>query len=143
MVRLHETRIIGRPLREVFEYTADFDNIEDWDPGVASSRRLDDGPVGVGSRFELVASFGTSQVPMIYEITEYQPNERVVFLGSGDQLDAVDEIRFEDKGEGQTLVEYTADLTFHNFIKYLTPFMGPIFKRVGEKAVDGLAEVLG
>lgn len=142
MVRLHETRIIDRPLEEVFEYTADFDNIEDWDPGIESSSRLDEGPVGVGSRFELVASFGTSRVPMIYEITEFQPNERVVFIGSGDQLDAVDEIKFEDKGGGKTLVEYTADLTFHNFMRYLTPFMGPVFDKVGEKAVDGLAEAL-
>lgn len=142
MVRLHETRIIERPAEEVFEYTADFENIEDWDPGIVSSKRLDDGPVGVGSRFELVASFGASQIPMTYEITQYLPNERVVLIGTGDQIEALDDIRFEDQGDGRTMVDYTADLTFHNFMKYLAPFMGPVFKRVGEKAVDGLAEAL-
>ncbi len=142
MVRMHETRLIQKPVAEVFDYTADFDNIEDWDPGIASSRRLDEGPVGVGSRFELIVSFGGSRIPMIYEITEYEPTERVVLVGSGEQIEAVDELRFEDQGEGRTLVEYTADLTLHNFMKYLTPFMGPVFKRVGQKAVDGLAEAL-
>lgn len=142
MVRLHETRLIDRPIAEVFDYTADFDNIEDWDPGVASSKRLDDGPVGVGSRFELMVSFGASQIPMTYEITEYQPNERVVIIGRGEKLEAVDVIEFEDQGDGRTVVDYTADLSFHNFVKYLTPVMGPVFKRVGEKAVDGLAEAL-
>ncbi len=142
MVRLHETRLIDRPIAEVFDYTADFDNIENWDPGVASSKRLDDGPVGVGSRFELMVSFGASQIPMTYEITEYQPNERVVVIGKGEKLEAVDVIEFEDQGDGRTVVDYTADLSFHNFVKYLTPVMGPVFKRVGEKAVDGLAEAL-
>lgn len=142
MVRLHETRLIDRPIAEVFDYTADFDNIENWDPGVASSKRLDDGPLGVGSRFELMVSFGASQIPMTYEITEYQPNERVVIIGRGEKLEAVDVIEFEDQGDGRTVVDYTADLSFHNFVKYLTPVMGPVFKRVGEKAVDGLAEAL-
>lgn len=142
MVRLHETRLIDRPIAEVFDYTADFDNIENWDPGVASSKRLDDGPLGVGSRFELMVSFGASQIPMTYEITEYQPNERVVVIGKGEKLEAVDVIEFEDHGDGRTVVDYTADLSFHNFVKYLTPVMGPVFKRVGEKAVDGLAEAL-
>jgi hypothetical protein len=53
-VRLIEQRWVERAQDEVFVYTADFSNIEDWDPGVVSSRRLGQGPVGVGSQFELV-----------------------------------------------------------------------------------------
>lgn len=141
MVKLQETRLIDRPIAEVFEYTADFDNIEDWDPGISSSSRVDPGPVGVGSRFELGVSFGPRRIPMTYEITEYEPNERVVLIGKGEQIEAVDDIRFEER-DGKTLVDYNADLTFHNYVKYLAPFMGPIFKKVGERAVDGLKESL-
>lgn len=141
MVKLKETRLIQRPVNEVFDYTADFNNIEEWDPGVSSSSQLDDGPVGVGSRFELGVSFGTRRIPMTYEITEYEPNERVVLIGKGEQIEAVDDIRFEDR-DGKTEVDYTADLTFHNYVKYFAPFMGPVFKKVGERAVDGLKERL-
>lgn len=141
MVKLQETRLIDRPIREVFEYTADFNNIEAWDPGVSSSSRIDEGPVGVGSRFELGVSFGGRSIPMTYEITEYEPNQRVVLIGTGEQIEAVDDIRFEER-DGKTMVEYTADLTFHNFVKYLAPFMRSIFKKVGERAVDGLKESL-
>lgn len=140
-MRLHETRLVDRPQEEVFEYTADFANIEQWDPGVASSRRLDEGPVGMGSRYELMVRFGTSTIPMLYEITEYLPSERVVLVGRGETVDAVDEIRFEAR-EGQTLVDYTADLTFHNSVKYIAPLLSPMFKRVGERAVNGLVEAL-
>lgn len=142
MVRLHETRLIERPIAEVFEYTADFRNIENWDPGVSASRRVDEGRLGVGSRFELMVSFGASEIPMTYEMTAFEPNERVVLVGKGDKIEAVDEIRFEDKGAGTTLVDYTADLSFSNFVRYVAPLMGPVFKKVGEKALDGLVEAL-
>ena len=142
MVKLHETRLIGRPIDEVFDYTADFENVAEWDPGIASATRIGDGPVGVGSKYDVVVSFGASQIPMTYEITEFAENERVVLVGKGENIEAIDEIRFDDHGDGRTVVDYTADLSFHNFIKYVTPLMGPIFKRVGEKAVDGLAEAL-
>lgn len=142
MVRLHETRLIERPVDEVFEYTADFENVAEWDPGIASATRVGDGPIGVGSKYDVVVSFGASQIPMTYEITEFAENERVVLVGKGENIEAIDEIRFDDHGDGRTVVDYTADLRFHNFIKYVTPLMGPIFKRVGEKAVDGLAEAL-
>lgn len=141
MVKLQESRLIERPLDEVFDYTADFNNIEEWDPGVSSSSQLDEGPVGVGSRFELGVSFGARRIPMTYEITDYRPNERVVLIGKGESIEAVDVIRFEDR-DGKTMVHYTADLKFHNYVKYLVPFMGPIFKKVGERAVDGLKESL-
>lgn len=141
-MRLHETRLIDRPQREVFEYTSDFTNIDQWDPGVASSRKIDEGPVGVGTRYELMVQFGSSKIPMTYEITEYEPDQRVVLIGKGDTLDAVDEIRFEPANDTKTLVDYTADLTFHNYLRFVAPVLSPMFKKVGERAVDGLANAL-
>lgn len=141
-MKLHETRLIDRPKEEVFEYTADFSNIEEWDPGIASSRKLTDGPVGVGTEYEVMVSFGAQRLPMVYEITEYQPNDRVVLVGRGETLEAVDEIIFEARGIEQTLVDYTADLKFQNFIKYVAPLMSPVLKRVGERAVDGLVDAM-
>lgn len=142
-MRLHEKRLIDRSIGDVFDYTADFSNIGGWDPGVSSSRKLDDGPTGVGTRFEVVATFGGRDVPMTYEITEFEPNERVVLVGTGDVVDAVDEIRFESQGEGAgTLVDYTADLTFHNYIRYISPLLAPFMRRVGDRALDGLVAAL-
>jgi hypothetical protein len=140
-VRLVEQRWVERAQDEAFVYTADFSNIEDWDPGVVSSRRLDRGPLGVGSRFELEVEFGRSTMPMVYEITEYEPNDRVVLVGRGDKLDAVDEIRFS-RHDNMTVIDYTADLTFLNWFRHVTRFMGPSLKKVGTSALDGLAAQL-
>lgn len=140
-MRLKETRRINRPLSEVFEYTADFSNIEKWDPGVAASKEIGDGPVQRGSKFEVDAKFGTSTIPMIYEISVFEPNERVVLIGKGDTLGAVDDIRFREV-DGGTVVDYTADLTFLNWVRFAAPLMSPLLRRVGTRALDGLVSAL-
>ena len=62
-LRLHETRHVARPVAEVFAFTADFANAERWDPGVVSSRSIEDVPPGVGSKYELTVSFGSREFP--------------------------------------------------------------------------------
>jgi uncharacterized protein YndB with AHSA1/START domain len=138
---MHETRQIARPLEEVFEYTADFANSARWDPGVSMSTKVTDGAVGVGTKYDLVAEFGSSQVPMIYEIVEFEPPTRVVLTGTGETVDAVDEIVFAAR-EGGTFVDYTADLTFNNWLRFLGPLLSPIMRRVGERALNGLVGAL-
>ena len=140
-MRLHETRNIDRPSPEVFDYVADFSNIESWDPGVASSEKVSDGPVGVGTKFDLVARFGASEIPMTYEVTRYEPGHRVTLVGRGGSLEAVDDIVFEPVGGG-TLVDYTAAITFHGWVRFVAPLMSPMMKRVGGRALDGLVSVM-
>jgi dehydrogenase/reductase SDR family protein 12 len=140
-VRLFERRWVTRPQPEAFEYTADFSNIEDWDPGVVASRKVTEGPIGLGTRFELEVKFGAGTIPMIYEITVYQPDHRVVLVGDGEKLHAVDEITFASQ-DNMTVIDYTADLTFRNLFRFIRPLMGPVLRRVGKDAVDGLVRAL-
>ena len=141
MPTLTETRTVPRPVAEVFAYTADFSHIEDWDPGVAASSRVDSGPLKVGSAFSLMVRFGGRQVPMLYTITAIEPNSKVVLEGVGDSLVAIDDIRFLSEGEG-TRIDYRADLEFKGLLRFAVPLMGGRLKKVGEKALDGLAAQL-
>ena len=141
-MRLNETRIIDRPIGEVFAYTADFANSEEWDPGVKSAARADSGELGVGSKFDLIFEFGGKRMPMVYEITDYEPEKSVVLRGEGETFGAVDEIVFKEVSEDSTRVEYIADLRFDNFLKYLGPLLGPFMKPMGRRALDGLKTAL-
>lgn len=140
-MKLHEIRHIDRPLNEVFAFTADFSNAERWDPGVASSKPMEEGAARVGSRYEVLVLFGSREIPMTYEITDLEQNSRVVLEGRGATITAVDDIRFEEK-DGGTLVDYTADLRFTNWMRFITPLLASALSRVGEKALDGLVETL-
>ena len=140
-MKLHETRSVNIPARDVFAYTADFSNIDQWDPGVVSSTKVGNDPAGVGSTYELEVKFGSSLIPMTYEITEFFPDSRVVIVGTGETLDAVDVIEFTER-DGVTRIDYTADLTFHYFFRFVAPIASPLMKRVGTKALDGLVGAL-
>lgn len=139
---LHENRTINRPLSEVFEYTADFSNSEEWDPGVDSSKATEPGPVQVGSQYSLEGTFGPSTIPMMYEVTEYDPPRRVVLQGRGERFDALDTIEFKSAGDGATDVSYTAEITLFGALRFLGPIMNGPLNRMGKKALDGLVSAL-
>jgi len=50
-----------------FDFVADFSSTQEWDPGIQAARRLDDRPIGVGSRFELVSRFGSTEQTIVGE----------------------------------------------------------------------------
>ena len=141
MTRLYEQIITKTPIEAAFSYTADFDNIEQWDPGIAASARIGNDPIGIGTQFNVVATFGSREIPMVYTITEFDSPNRVVLVGEGATLTAVDEITFAEVPQG-TVITYTADLTFRGVMRFVAPLLGGVLKNVGRNAVAGLAETL-
>ena len=141
MIQVKEVRETTRPLTEVFAYVANFSTTAEWDPGVRSARRLDEGPLGVGARFAVEAVFLGRTLPMEYEIVEYDPPHRVELKGTSAQTSARDLIAFEDLN-GRTRITWTLDIALAGPGRLLQPFMGPPLRRLGRKALDGLAERL-
>lgn len=141
MIQLREEAVVQVPLKEAFEYTADFSKIADWDPGIAESSQIGGGPIGIGTGFRLMVSFGSSRIPMTYTITSFEPPNRVELVGEGSNLRAVDEITFTQDLNG-TRILYVADLHFKGPLRFAAPFLAPLLKRTGRKAVRGLASAL-
>ena len=112
MTRLRETIDTTLPIDDAFAFVADFANSQHWDPGVATSERIDPGPVGVGARYKLGVRMRGKVAPMEYRVTTWEPNRRVVLAGEGSNVSAVDEIRFEATPTG-TRIDYTADIQPH------------------------------
>lgn len=140
-MKLFESRLVDADQQTAFEYTADFSNIAEWDPGVDSSTRVDEGPVEVGSQFDLMVRFGSSVSRMRYRVTEFQPPYRVVVEGEGKRVTAVDEITFTPAGD-KLRVDYTADIRFKGALRLASPLLRGTLRKIGVKAVDGLAGAL-
>jgi carbon monoxide dehydrogenase subunit G len=141
MISIQESTFSARSCRDVFTYVADFATVAEWDPGIASARRVA-GDGGVGTRYEVEATFAGRRVPMTYEVVEHDPPTRIVLRGAAAALDAVDDIRFEE-WEGGTRVTYRADFTLKGPLRFLSLPMRPLFARLGRKAVAGLGRALG
>lgn len=141
MTKLHERIETTLPIDETFAFIADFANSSAWDPGVATSERIDDGPVGLGARYRLGVRMRGKVVPMEYRITSYEPPTRVVLTGEGSGVSAVDEIRFEPTATG-TAIDYTADIRLGGWMRLIQPFVGGAFEKVAKDALGGMQQAL-
>lgn len=141
MTRIHERIETSLPVDEAFDFIADFANTAVWDPGTVSSRRRDDGPAGVGATYDLDVRMGGRVSPMRYCIRDFERPYRVVLVGHGVNVDAVDEIRFERVGD-RTFVDYTADIRLGGILRLVEPFLGGTFRKIGRDAADGMTTTL-
>lgn len=124
-----------------FAFIADFANAMHWDPGVATSERVDAGPVAVGARYRLGVRLNGRVAPMEYRISTFEPPHHVVLVGEGSGVSAVDEIHFEPAGTG-TRIDYTADIRLGGALRLVQPFLGRRFEKVGRDALDGMQRAL-
>jgi carbon monoxide dehydrogenase subunit G len=141
MTVLHEQINTTLPLDQAFAFVADFANAERWDPGVATSARLNPGPVEIGARYQLGVRMRSKVTPMVYEITAYEPSQRVVLTGAGSGVAAVDDIRFEATPTG-TRIDYIADIRLTGLMRLAAPFAGTAFERIARDARDGMQRAL-
>lgn len=141
MPRLQETITTPLGIDETFAFVADFANAQHWDPGVATSERLDSGPVGVGARYRLGVRMRGKVAPMEYRVTAYEAPSRVVLVGEGSGVNATDEIRFTPAGTG-TRIDYVADIHLGGLMRLAEPFAGGAFRKLAADAIGGMQAAL-
>ena len=124
-----------------FDYLSRFDSVAEWDPGIASAKMLTPEPVGLGSRFELVARFVGRKVPLEYEIVEFEPGRRVVLRAENGSIRSTDTISFHAEGSG-TRVVYDALLESKWAGRVVDPVLGLVFGRIADRAATGLRRAL-
>jgi hypothetical protein len=130
-----------RSVEDAFTYLGDFSHCQSWDPSVDEAVRLDDGPVALGSRFRVTASFLRRTVQLEYAITTYEFPHRVVFSASLPRLSSVDEITITTDA-GVTNVTYRSDLRALGVFRMLDPVLGFFFQRLASRAREGLVREL-
>ena len=128
-------------IEDAFAFVADFANSAQWDPGVATSEQVGDGPVRVGTRYRLGVRMAGRVAPMEYTITRLDAPRRVVLTGEGSGVYAVDDISFEPAGSGTT-IRYTADIRLRGVMRLLAPFAGAAFRRIADNARAGMQRTL-
>ena len=141
MARYVTTIESALPQAAAFAYMADFANARLWDPSVSEARPVDEAPLGLGSAFDLVARFAGRDVPLRYEIVEYDPPRRVVLEARRPRFVSRDTITVEPVGNG-SVVHYDATLAFDGLGRLLDPVMQRVFDRVGSRAILGLQTAL-
>jgi len=131
-----------RPPAEAFAYLSDFSTTQEWDPGVVAAQRLGDAPVGEGTEFRLVAEFLGRKTALTYRIVAFEPGKSVTLRGENATVVSLDRITVEPS-DGGTRITYDADLALKGPLRMADPLLGLAFRRVGDRALEGLRATLG
>ena len=140
-MRFSEHIVVSRPAPDAFRYIAAFENTAEWDPGIVESRKLTDGPVRVGSQFDVVALFRGKRQRFRYTVTELDDGRRIVLEGVGAKATSVDAITV-DPSDGGSRIFYTADIQLIGLRRIAEPLLKPMLAKTGEDALAGLKQKL-
>ena len=141
MARFVTTVESGATPEQAFDLIADFSNIMSWDPGIGSTKRLDDGPIDAGSRFRVESVFGPRRIPLEYEVLEWiAPNFAVLQAQSRD-FTSYDIISVTKTPRGSA-VTYDADLRLHGFRRIFDLPLLAAFQVIGRRAESGMRREL-
>jgi len=113
------TQVIDRPVEEVFATVVDAGDYAAWNPTVKASRRVSEGEIGEGSRFEWeLRGFGK----VIQEFQEFQRNEQVRIVPQLKSLAGGHRFRFAAEGDA-TRVDHELELVPKGIFRLFAPLM--------------------
>jgi carbon monoxide dehydrogenase subunit G len=141
-VRYRREIEVGTGTDATFDYLSDFGNAAEWDPGIVEARRLTPAPTAVGSRFEVIALFRGRRQRFEYVVTRFEQGTQIALRGEGDKAVSDDVITVRADPGGGTRVAYEADLRLKGVYRVAEPLLRSTFERMGDDALDGLAERL-
>jgi carbon monoxide dehydrogenase subunit G len=142
MTTISRTVTVDRPVDKVAAYLSDFSTSAEWDPHTVSCRRLNDGPVAVGARFENVQTLMGRQSALTYEVTHYEPGHRIVLEGGSETVHTRDEMIFAATADAGTAVTYTVDVELRGLATAGRPMLPAVMKKIADEGAAGLRQRL-
>jgi hypothetical protein len=138
MPRYIATVSTDRSPEEVFAYLSDLTTFAEWDPGVERVELVAGTAGGDDAVYDVTLDRGMT---LRYEVTQFVPGHQATVVADNGRFRSVDVISVERSVDG-SVATYDATLTFSGVLSPLSVLLGPIFKRIGDKAAAGLERVL-
>lgn len=142
MARYRTTIDSPKSPSEVFDYMADFTNITRWDPTAVKAEAVGGGKPDIGTKFSVLVRWLGREIPLEYEITEYDRPGRLVLRAENSTTISKDTITVVPAETGAQMT-YQARLKFKGFMRLLDPLFNLALKRLGDNAAVGLRRELG
>jgi carbon monoxide dehydrogenase subunit G len=140
VIRINRTFTVGKPAPEVIDYLKDFARAEEWDPGTVSCKRIDAGPVRVGSTWHNVSAIRGRETELLYRLARLEP-DRVTFVGTNKTATSTDDMTISARGE-DTEISYTATIIFNGLAKVAGPFLARTFDKLGDETQQQMTKAI-
>jgi len=138
MAVVKHTQVINQPVNVVFQTVVDVASFPNWNPTTPSARKLSNGEIGNGTRFELeVRPFGKVQ----HELREFDRNKQVRLVPSFKLVSGGHRFIFTAEGE-KTRIDHELEMTPKGVFKIFTPVMGMMGKKNLRETAEALQRYL-
>ncbi|WP_433199399.1 SRPBCC family protein [Nocardia sp. CA-107356] len=140
MATFENTLTIERPIAAVFTYLAEFENIPRWNYAITETRKTSAGPVGVGTTYLQTRSIPRPAVEA-FEVTEFQPTQRLRIRGQLGPFPAVVSYDLESAANG-TRLRNTVELGLPGPLRLTGPVVTARIKSAVRANLDVLRQLL-
>lgn len=141
MIRLTNSIEIERPVEEVFAYVSDVTNDPAWHTDILDARRIDSGPIGIGSEFEVRIQPFMGQSTGRVAVTVHQPSAGFELSGRLGPMEPVIRYRFR-RANGETEVEREVSMQPPGLMRLLAPVLRPMMRGRNQGFLANLKRVM-
>lgn len=131
----------SRSAADAFDYITDFSRIQEWDHTIKSSKKTSPGTIGVGTQFEVIYSMGLKNIPINYEIIEFQPSNKAILRGEASNFIATDTVTIKEEN-GTCHVDWQAEIEFSGAAAKVMPLIKNKVLKAGKQTIKDLAIAL-
>lgn len=132
------TQIIDCPVDEAFATVTDLTTFPEWNPTTVSARKLSQGEIGEGTRFELaIRGFGRQEI----ELREFEHNRRVNLVPHSKKISGGHVWAFTPEGE-KTRIDHELVMDPKGFFKVFGFMMGKMADKNLRDTANAVQEYL-
>jgi uncharacterized protein YndB with AHSA1/START domain len=140
MIVVEESIVISRTAEDVFAYVTDFRHSPEWQATALEIRKVTDGPVRVGTRFEGIRKVMGRKMEVAVEFVAYEPSSHARWTVTGGPMSGEASYRLESSPKG-TKVTNTIELHPRGFARLAGPLIAAGIRRDVRAAQRGLKEL--
>lgn len=133
--------VINRPIEEVFGFLANLENDLKWRREWVEAKNTSDGSLGVGATFRMSGELLGRQIPTVYKVIEYEPNQVAAWKAVSGPLPLTFRRSFE-RVEGGTCFTIRYEAEVRGFFKLVMSLLAASVKRQHEGDLRKVKELM-
>ena len=141
MINLDFSALIDSPVKEVFAFAANPNNMSKWNSAVVYLEQVASGEVGVGTKFKSVGEMMGRRIEGEMQVTAYEPDTKCGFQVNAGPMQVNLTLSFKTVGTG-TKISLNAQGNPAGIFKLAEPVMAGRVKSMMEENLARLKSVL-
>jgi len=141
VTHMEDSVLINAPIKAVFEYMADFNNVPNWHENMIKVGWKNNNPPGVGSEYEWIETFAGSKLYLDGIITSWNPPYSYSWKATKSRFGMTGGWTFVEQ-ENATLVTRYSDSELTGIFKLLNALFLPKAKRQVKRELQELKRLI-